>query len=129
MRKQDVIEFFDRLAPGWDADMIRHDDILSTILTLGGIREGIDVLDVACGTGVMFDYYLQRNVSSVTGIDISSEMAKIAENKFIDEPRVQVICGDVEEEPYWVLMHSTFAVNNLPMTSEGLDSFYIVRLT
>ena len=25
MNKQDVIEFFDRLAPGWDADMIKSD--------------------------------------------------------------------------------------------------------
>jgi demethylmenaquinone methyltransferase/2-methoxy-6-polyprenyl-1,4-benzoquinol methylase len=73
--------------------MIRHDDILSTILTLGGIREGIDVLDVACGTGVLFPDYLGRNVASVTGIDISPEMAKIAASKF---PQVNVICGDVE---------------------------------
>jgi demethylmenaquinone methyltransferase/2-methoxy-6-polyprenyl-1,4-benzoquinol methylase len=57
----------------------------------------MDVLDVACGTGVMFDYYLQRNVASVTGIDIAPEMAKIAAAKYADEARVQVICGDVEE--------------------------------
>ena len=29
MRKQDVIEFFDRMAPGWDDDLIRSDDIIS----------------------------------------------------------------------------------------------------
>jgi demethylmenaquinone methyltransferase/2-methoxy-6-polyprenyl-1,4-benzoquinol methylase len=57
----------------------------------------MDVLDVACGTGVMFDYYLQRDVASVTGIDIAPEMAKIATAKYADEPKVQVICGDVEE--------------------------------
>jgi demethylmenaquinone methyltransferase/2-methoxy-6-polyprenyl-1,4-benzoquinol methylase len=57
----------------------------------------MDILDVACGTGVMFDYYLQRNVASVTGIDIAPEMAKIAAEKFAGEPKVQVICGDVEE--------------------------------
>ena len=37
MRKQDVIEFFDRLAPGWDADMIKDDKIVSTILENAGI--------------------------------------------------------------------------------------------
>ena len=29
MNKKAVISFFDRLAPQWDADMIRHDDIIA----------------------------------------------------------------------------------------------------
>jgi len=57
----------------------------------------MDVLDVACGTGVMFDYYLQRGAASITGIDISPEMARIAAEKYGHEGKVQVICGDVEE--------------------------------
>ena len=93
MNKQDIISFFDRLAPQWDADMIRHDDIISKILDLAGVKAGADVLDVACGTGVLFPDYLARNVESLTAIDISSEMAKIAQSKF---PEVQVICADVE---------------------------------
>lgn len=72
------LHFFDRCAPWWDDDMIRDEDILTTIMTLGGIREGIDVLDVVCGTGVLFPDYLKRKVASVTGIDISPEVAKIA---------------------------------------------------
>ena len=100
MNKQDVIAFFDRLAPGWDADLIKNDGIIEKILDNAEVEAGMDVLDVACGTGVMFDYYLKRGVASVTGIDISSEMAKIAEGKYAQEPRVQVICGDVEEVDY-----------------------------
>lgn len=97
MQKQDVIEFFDRCAPFWDADMVKSDEIIGKILDNAEVDAGQDVLDVACGTGVMFPYYLQRNVASVTGIDISPEMAKIADAKFAAEPKVQVICGDVEE--------------------------------
>ena len=97
MNKQDVIAFFDQLAPSWDGDMIKNDEIIETILDNAEVDAGMDVLDVACGTGVMFEYYLKRGVASVTGIDISSEMAKIAEGKYAQEPRVQVICGDVEE--------------------------------
>lgn len=52
----------------------------------------MDVLDVACGTGVLFPDNLKRCVESVTGIDISPEMARLAAEKF---PQVQVICGDV----------------------------------
>ena len=97
MNKQDVIDFFDRCAPSWDADMIKSDVIIGKILDNAEVEAGQDVLDVACGTGVMFDYYLQRGVASVTGIDISPEMAKIAEGQYAGEERVQVICGDVEE--------------------------------
>jgi len=94
MDKKDVIEFFDRCAPSWDAGMIKSDEIIGKILDNTEVGEGQDVLDVACGTGVMFPYYLERKVASVTGIDISPEMAKIAAEKF---PEIRVICGDVEE--------------------------------
>ena len=71
MNKQDVISFFDRLAPQWDADMIRHDDVIATILDNAGVSQGVDVLDVACGTGVLFPDYLSRDVGSLTAVDIS----------------------------------------------------------
>lgn len=95
MNQKDIISFFDQLAPSWDAGMIRHDDIISMILDNAGVSKGKDVLDVACGTGVLFPDYLARGVASVTAIDISPEMARIAADKFPDEP-IHVICGDVE---------------------------------
>ena len=73
--------------------MVRNEDLITMILDNGGVKENIHVLDVACGTGVLFPDYLKRNVASVTGIDISPEMAKIAQSKF---PQVKVICDDVE---------------------------------
>ena len=97
MHKSDVIAFFDRCAPSWDADMVKSDEIIGKILDNTEVTAGMDVLDVACGTGVMFPYYLDRGVASVTGIDISPEMAKIAADKFATESRVRVVCGDVEE--------------------------------
>ena len=97
MEKKDIIAFFDRCAPTWDAEMIKSDVKIGKILDNAEVGGGMDVLDVACGTGVLFDYYLERGVASVTGIDISPEMAKIAAEKYAGESSVQVICGDVEE--------------------------------
>ena len=97
MEKKDIIEFFDRCAPSWDAEMIKSDVKIGKILDNAEVGPGMDILDVACGTGVMFDYYLQRDVASVTGIDIAPQMAKIAAEKYAKEEKVQVICGDVEE--------------------------------
>ena len=33
MEKKDIAEFFDKCAPWWDADMVRNEDIIQTILT------------------------------------------------------------------------------------------------
>lgn len=96
MNKQDIIAFFDRLAPQWDADMIRSDQIIATILDNAAVTQGSKVLDVACGTGVLFDDYLQRKVASVTGVDISRNMVKIAREKF-PQANIQVLCADIEQ--------------------------------
>ena len=93
MNKQEIIAFFDHMAPQWDGDMIRSDEIINRILNGAEVTEGKSVLDGACGTGVLFPDYLKRQVSSVTAIDISPEMAKIARSKF---PEVDVLCGGVE---------------------------------
>ena len=96
MNKKDIIEFFDRLAPQWDADMIKNDRIIDTILTGAQVGPGQQVLDVACGTGVMIPYYLSKCVTGVTAVDISPEMTKIAREKF-SQANVQILCGDIEE--------------------------------
>lgn len=95
MEKEEVIKFFDKCADRWDAEMIRNDAIINTILDNANVTEGKDILDVACGTGVLFPDYMKRNVNSLTGIDISPKMAEIAKNKF-HQSNIRVICGDVE---------------------------------
>lgn len=113
MNKKDVIEFFDRLAPGWDAEMIKSDRIIGKILHTAGVREGCRVLDVACGTGVMIPYYLAQRVEQVTAIDISPEMTKIAREKF-SQANVEIICGDVEETEFSTLFDCIMVYNAFP---------------
>ncbi len=111
MEKKAIAEFFDKCAPWWDADMIRNEVIITTILDNCGITGGMDVLDVACGTGVLFPDYLKRCVGSVTGIDISPEMVRIAQSKF---PQVRVICGDVEETSFDKQFDAVMVYNAFP---------------
>lgn len=110
MNKQDIISFFDKCAPGWDADLIRNDDVIEKILNNGGIEKGLSVLDVACGTGVLFPDYIKRGVV-VTGIDVSYEMVKIAKKKF---PAINVICGDVEEFSFAEKFDAVMVYNAFP---------------
>ena len=95
MDKRDVIRFFDGAAATWDAEMICSVPVVDKILDGARLRRGMEVLDVACGTGVMFPFYLGRGVRRVTAIDISPNMAEIAAGKVAGKP-VDVICGDAE---------------------------------
>jgi len=95
MNKQDIIDFFDQLAPSWDTNLIHDDERIGVILDYAGITKGLNVLDVACGTGVLIPDYLSRDVKKVTAVDISSRMIDIARSKFSD-PRVQFLNADIE---------------------------------
>ena len=97
MDKNCIVEFFDEWAESWDAGMVRNEKVIGTILDNCQVREGADVLDVACGTGVLIPDYLNRNVHSVTAVDISGKMCAIAEKKFENCDKVTVKCCDIFE--------------------------------
>ncbi len=92
MNKKDIILFFDEFAPTWDKVNERNDQVIAQILDNCKICEGTRVLDVACGTGILFPDYIERK-AKVTGVDISPEMVKKAKEKF---PQAEIICGDAE---------------------------------
>ena len=110
MDKNSVRDFFNACAPGWDAGMVRNERIIATILDGARVCAGKTVLDVACGTGVLFGDYVRRGAAQVTAIDLSPEMAARAAAKAGGSP-VTVLCGDVETDvrvrenaPYDVVM-------------------------
>ena len=113
IEKKEVIAFFDDLASSWDAEMIRNDGIINTILDNANVGAGKDVLDVATGTGVLIPDYLARGVSSVTAIDISPKMVEIAKAKFPQE-KVTVLCGDVEGTDFPTQFDCVIVYNAFP---------------
>ena len=118
--RKEVIEFFDRLAPGWDSDLVRNDEIIGIILDNARVSDGKDILDVACGTGVLIPDYLEREVASVTAIDISPEMSRIAGEKFSGDPRVKVLCGDVENTDFGRTFDCVIVYNAFPHFPESV---------
>ncbi len=93
MDKEKIIDFFDSLASSWDEHQERREDVIKTILDIAEVRAGCNVLDVACGTGILIGDYLDRKAASVTGIDISPNMIECARSKF---PTVDFICDDAQ---------------------------------
>ena len=79
-----------------------------------GIREESAVLDIACGTGVLFPFYLQRGVSSVTGADISEQMVSVCRRKYDGCQRVEVLCADAEVYPFEERYDACMVFNAFP---------------
>lgn len=92
--KKATAAYFDNLAEHWDQTHLPPEGTLLQLLDLADIRPGLRVLDVACGTGVLFPYMLRRGVESVTGVDISAGMLSQAERKF-SGPQVHLIRADI----------------------------------
>lgn len=114
MNKKDIISFFDDFAPDWDNVNERNDQVIAKILDNCKICEGTRVLDVACGTGVLFPDYIDRKVK-VTGIDISPEMVKKAKEKF---PQAEIICGDAENVTFSDFFDVVMIYNAFPHFNE-----------
>lgn len=114
MGNAEIITYFDRLAPQWDADMIRNERIISRILDAAGIVAGVSVLDVACGTGVLIPDYLARGASRVVGVDISPEMIRLAREKFAHEARVSFLAADILETAFETPFDRCMVYNAFP---------------
>ncbi len=95
-------EFFDRLAPGWDA--AERPDIgerLERVVREAGIAPGMRVLDVGCGTGVIIPFLLNalQGTGGVTAVDISPGMLEVARGKGFPDC-VRFVLADVTEADF-----------------------------
>ena len=100
MDKKAVSAFFDSLADSWDDGMIKIQWKIDKILNVAEVKDGKNVLDVACGTGVLIPNYLERNVKKCVAIDISERMIEIAKRKFDKYNNVDFLCDDAEQHQF-----------------------------
>lgn len=95
-------KFFDQLAAEWDLMFTAEDlERLSHVVAGLPVKPGMEILDLGCGTGVLFDL-LRRRVTdkgSVTGVDFSIAMAEKAHRNF-PFANVNVVDADVSSLPF-----------------------------
>lgn len=96
MDKKEIKAFFDSLADSWDNDMIKIQWKIDRILDVAEVTEGKSVLDVACGTGILIQDYINRKVGKCVAVDISERMVEIAKSKFGEHENIEFICADAE---------------------------------
>jgi len=93
--------FFDRLAAEWDLQFCAEDlERLGHLVDTLDIHPGMDILDLGCGTGILFDM-LRRKVGPrglITGVDFSLKMAQTAHRNFPFK-NVTVVDADIASLP------------------------------
>lgn len=98
---QEEIDFFDHLAPEWDAnEILSTPERINSILDKLHVKEGMKVLDLGTGTGILLPYLSKRvgEKGYVTGIDLSDGMLSLAKKKFGNIKNVQLLKLDFEED-------------------------------
>ncbi|MFV0243291.1 MAG: class I SAM-dependent DNA methyltransferase [Lacrimispora sphenoides] len=86
--------FFNCLADNWDKNCIRDLKKIEVIIMLADIKRGSHVVDIGCGTGILFEEILARQPDELLGVDFSDRMIAVAENKFHDI-RLRLTATDV----------------------------------
>lgn len=81
----DERDFFDRIAPTWDAnEILSTEEKVNHILDFIELQPGQSVLDLGTGTGVLLPYIAERigNAGKITAVDYSEGMLTRAREKF-----------------------------------------------
>lgn len=94
-------EFFDHLAKEWDSNAPSDKkNIIKSIVDMVCISKGEKVLDIGCGTGILFPLLKSKTgkKGDIYGVDFSSEMLKAAGQKFGNE--YPLVKASAEKMPF-----------------------------
>lgn len=87
-----IKNYFNEKACSWNENCSIDEEVLDLLFSKGSLINNRSILDVGCGTGILFNYYLKHNAKSITGIDISNNMLEIAKKQY---PNIKLICDDI----------------------------------
>jgi len=127
-KKRDTVRHYDQLARVYDT---RYADEQKAKIeaSLESVSPGKDdfVLDVGCGTGLLFPYIANR-AKSLVGVDISQRLLKKAKTHSKSYPNTHVILADADHLPFQSqTFHTIFAVTLLQNTPKPLSTLQEIR--
>ncbi len=95
-RNPKQMEFFNSRADQWDSTSSHDPEKVRHIVSLLGIRDGMRILDVGTGTGVMIPYYMEgMEGGHITALDYSERMIEVARSKFPESERLSFRVQDL----------------------------------
>lgn len=123
----DSAEGYDLYAPYYEKDHAYLDSFeRSELFELMGDVQGLEVLDVGCGTGRMVEN-LKKFGAKVTGVDVSEKMLAIAKKRFSTS---EFVLGDIEDLPFedesFDMVVATFVIVHLAALQRAFDEVYRV---
>lgn len=113
--EQSVAAYFDARADGWlQMEASTASPLQPAVAALAGVGPGARVLDIGCGLGVMMSTYLQLDVAFVLGVDVSSRMVSLAQERWAAEERVSFAVGDAAHMSFEKPFDSVVIYNAYP---------------
>lgn len=92
-----VRAFFDERAEGWnDLEPKTYEELLAFLKKYLPLKQGMKVLDVACGTGVVSEQLFELTGEKVEAIDLSPNMIEVAKRTHGEE-HISFSCLDFME--------------------------------
>ncbi|WP_425445898.1 class I SAM-dependent methyltransferase [Dethiothermospora halolimnae] len=96
MKIKNQKEYFNKNYKQWSKNTPKDKiDISTKIIELIGLKEGESVIDVACGTGILYYILKDKKLTDYLAIDISEKMLKELQNIF---PDVNTKCLDFDKK-------------------------------
>ena len=86
-------DFFDNLAPEW-LDVPEEHGVRERLVEMMKLPEGMTILDIGCGKGVMEEHLLKCSPQKIIAVDLSEKMIASARQRYND-PRISFLCGDL----------------------------------
>ena len=81
--KKEEVEFFNKRAEDWDENVPQKSiEVAEDFIKDYKIGKKDSILDVGCGTGILYSILEDRNPSYYLGLDISPKMLEVFKNKF-----------------------------------------------
>ncbi|CEO05012.1 methlytransferase [[Clostridium] sordellii] len=108
------VEFFNKIAKEWDSIIEVNEEKINLLLSKLDIKSNERILDVGTGTGVIIPFIKALNKGGyIKGVDISTGMLNIANEKYKNLENIEFEIKDVEEEEIYekydkIILYSMF---------------------
>lgn len=124
-KKRNIMHHYNQLAPVYDIQYADEQETkIEATLENVSLNKNDFVLDVGCGTGLLFPYIANR-VQLLLGIDISRRLLKKAETRKKRYPNTHLLLADADHLPFkGQTFHTVFAITllqNIPEPSTTLQ--------
>lgn len=102
--------FFDEIASTWDDTSADKTGAKKIVKQFANNINNKSILDIGCGTGVLYEPLKKAGATTITSIDVSDEMIRLAKEKYPDGNFLveDVLTWDTDEKFDTILMYNVY---------------------